>query len=159
SILTDVGDTLTCSGEGDGPFSCVRYSSIGFVGPLTPGERACLGPTNTRVTPDFIRLWLPDPDAAPEPAPDPNDPPKQPPCVLRTPVFGEPGFGVLDLTTSPALTEGAEDNGEMGAHHSQFHSAAIRALKAKLETFLPLGQEIACFYDPLLAQTPPQPDP
>ncbi|WP_147127620.1 hypothetical protein [Shimia ponticola] len=152
SIITAVGDTLTCSGDGDGPFSCVRYSSIGLSSEMTPGERACLGPTNTQIAPNFVRLWLPDLTAENEDEADPR-------CVLRPAEFGEPGFGVLDLTTPTALTQGAEDNGEMGAHHDHFHSAAIRALTTKLETFLPLGQEIACFYDPLLAQTPPQVDP
>jgi hypothetical protein len=78
------------------------------------------------------------------------------PCVFRLPHYGEPGYGVLDTTAPASITGGAEDEGELGAHHHHFFAAALRALQNKLTHFLPLGQEIALAYDPMLALTPPR---
>ena len=56
---------------------------------------------------------------------------------------------------APSIAAGAEDEGEMGAHHHMFFAVELRALQQKLTHFLPLGQEIAFTYDPMLALTPP----
>jgi hypothetical protein len=76
-------------------------------------------------------------------------------CVLRRPAYGEAGYGVLDTATSPAIRQGAEDEGEMGAYHHRFFAASFAALEKKLATYLPLGQEIALSYDPHLSLKPP----
>ena len=64
---------------------------------------------------------------------------------------------MLDATAAASIARGAEDEGEMGAHHHMFFAAELRALQRKLTLFLPLGQEIALAYDRMLALTPPLP--
>jgi len=119
----------------DDPASCVRYSSLLDLTDLAgcPAEN---NPDNTEADPNFIRLYFRDNGT----------------CTLRTAGFGEPGCGVLDLITTPAIRQGAEDAGEMGVGHHLFYCAQIRALKTKLKRFLPLGQEISIRYDPRLAR-------
>ncbi|MEX2518035.1 MAG: hypothetical protein WD969_01740 [Paracoccaceae bacterium] len=124
---------LDCSGDE----TCIRFSRVADLGALA-GCGAEKSPSNTDDDPNFLRLWFDDGGG----------------CVLRPAVFGEPGAGVLDLTSSPAIREGAEDEGEMGAYHHMFHAAQIRALKLKLTDFLPLGQEVAIRYDPYLSRPP-----
>jgi len=121
--------------ECEGEKTCVRYSGLTDLTALA-GCMAEKSPNNTADDPNFIRLYFQNGDA----------------CVLRPARFGEPGCGVLDLTTSVTIREGAEDDGEMGAYHHLYHSAQLRAVKLKLRDFLPLGQEIAIRYDPRLAR-------
>lgn len=126
---------ITCSG-GE---TCIRYSRVpdlAAVEGCTAGGSA----TNTDDAPNFIRLWFDDPDG----------------CTRRPARFGEPGAGVLDLTSSARLRRGAEDAGEMGAYHHRHHAAGIRALEAKLKDFLPLRQEVTVRYDAHLARRPVQ---
>lgn len=113
--------------------TCLRYSRLPDLAALS-GCIAKDNPNNTTDDPNFVRLYFRDGEK----------------CVLRPAVFGEPGCGVLDLTTSSAIRRGAEDEGEMGAYHHLYHSAQLRAVKLKLRDFLPLGQEIAIRYDPRL---------
>lgn len=157
-IIADLSDTLVCGDATDHP-SCLRYSSVDFTRSdrdamiasarpdfaLRRTRTACLTPTNTTRGPNFLRMWLQDLDEDGETKT----------CALRPPRFGELGYGVLDLTTAPSILQGAEDQGEMGAYHSAHHAAAIDALRRKMTAFLPVGQEIAISYDPMLAQTPP----
>ncbi|MEM7670097.1 MAG: hypothetical protein AAF317_13305 [Pseudomonadota bacterium] len=117
--------------------SCIRYSRVPDLSALS-GCSAELSPSNTDHDPNFIRLWFEAGDD----------------CILRPAEFGEPGCGVLDLTSSPAIRAGAEDEGEMGAYHHMFHAAQIRALELKLSDTLPLGQDVAIRYDPMLARRP-----
>lgn len=127
-------DGVNCAGEK----TCVRYSRL----PDRAALEGCLSkksPTNTTDDPNFARFYF-------------RDGPK---CKLRPAAFGEPGCGVLDLTTSPAIRQGAEDDGEMGAYHHLYHSAQLRAVKLKLRDFLPHGQEIAIRYDPRLTRPAP----
>lgn len=122
---------LDCSGED----TCIRYSRVPSLEDL--GDcGADKSPTNTDDDPNFIRLWFEEGDD----------------CILRPALFGEPGAGVLDLTSSDRLR--AEDEGEMGAHHGMFLVASIKALELKLTDFLPLGQEISIRYDPFLSRPP-----
>ena len=115
--------------------TCVRYSRLPDLAALSgcPAENS---PSNTTDDPNFIRLYFQAGDD----------------CLLRPAEFGEPGCGVLDLTTSKSIREGAEDDGEMGAYHHLYLSAQMRAVKLKLRDFLPFGQEIAIRYDPRLAR-------
>lgn len=122
---------VKCGGEE----TCVRYSRLPDLAALA-GCLAEKSPTNTTDDPNFIRLFFLDGGS----------------CVLRPAKFGEPGCGVLDLTTSQAIRQGAEDDGEMGAYHHLYHSAQLRAMKLKLRDFLPHGQEIAIRYDVRLAR-------
>ena len=147
-IIASVKDTLVCA-QDSARASCLRYSALG-VDITTDAERtieACRTPTNTLQTPNFLKLWFKDP------VEDSED--TETICTLRPAKFGEPGYGVLDLTTHASIKQGAEDQGEMGAYHSRHYAAAIDALKRKLTAYLPVGQEIAISYDPLLSLTPP----
>jgi hypothetical protein len=119
--------------------SCIRYSRVPDLDALA-GCAADKAPSNTDDDPNFIRLWFEEGDSS----------------VQRPALFGEPGAGVLNLTTSEAIRSGAEDEGEMGAYHHMFHAARIRALRLKLTDYLPLGQEIAIRYDPYLFRPPAQ---
>ncbi len=124
---------LDCSGDE----TCIRFSRVPDLTALA-GCGADKMPSNTDDDPNFIRLWFEEGDGS----------------ILRPALFGERGAGVLDLTTSAAVRSGAEDEGEMGAHHHMFHAARIRALQLKLNDYLPLGQEIAIRYDPYLSHPP-----
>ena len=124
---------LDCAGDD----TCIRYSRVPDLAALA-GCGADKSPSNTDADPNFIRLWFKDGDH----------------CVLRPALFGETGAGVLDLTSSDTVLAGAEDEGEMGAHHHMYHAAQIRALRLKLTDYLPFGQEIAIRYDPYLARLP-----
>ncbi|MBO9474747.1 hypothetical protein J7413_14450 [Shimia sp. R10_1] len=133
-LLHDLGDTIRCDDQ-----SCIRYSRL----TAPDGDATCFvkdAPVNTDIVPRFLHRWLRE---------DSGD------CVLRRPVFGEPGYGVLDTTTSPRIIHGAEDEGEMGAYHHRFFAASFAALEKKLTSYLPLGQEIALSYDPHLSLKPP----
>jgi hypothetical protein len=107
----------------------------------------CLPPTNTLLAPNFLKMWFNDPVE--------NGEEDETVCTLRPANFGEPGYGVLALTTAVSIKQGAEDQGEMGAYHARHYAAAIDALQRKLTAYLPVGQEIAISYDPLLSLTPP----
>lgn len=61
--------------------------------------------------------------------------------------FAEPGYAVLDESTSQTVRFGAEDGGEMGAHHHQYSSLKIEAMRDKLQEFLPVGIEVALIKD------------
>lgn len=124
---------INCSGEA----SCIRYSRVPDLDALE-GCGAKNSPSNTTDPPNFIQLWFEDGEG----------------CVLRPALFGEPGAGVLDLTSSETIRSGAEDEGEMGAYHHAHHAASIRALALKLTDYLPFGQEIAIRYDPHLLRPP-----
>lgn len=132
-IFNDTLVDLDCS-EAE---TCIRYSRVSDLEGLA-GCATAEPSSNTGDDPNFIRLWFQDGDD----------------CVLRPAAFGEAGAGVLDLTSSTAIREGAEDGGEMGAYHHRFHMAQIRALHLKLTDYLPLGQEIAIRYDAALSRPP-----
>ncbi|SHE32053.1 hypothetical protein SAMN05444273_10189 [Litoreibacter ascidiaceicola] len=140
-LFVSLADTLICA-DAETPPSCIRYSRFAQRDEGRKKSRRCLdarGGSNTTALPQFIDRWhMDDKD-----------------CVKRIARYGEAGYAVLDTDTTAAITTGAEDEGEMGAGHGLYHAASLRALKNKLEQFLPLGQEIAIFYDPMLALSPP----
>jgi hypothetical protein len=72
-------------------------------------------------------------------------------CELR---FGEPGCAVLHPATGAAIRFGAEDGGEMGAHHSWRYSLLMAAVLDKLKEFLPIGMEAVMVPDLRLHRTP-----
>ena len=74
--------------------------------------------------------------------------------VHRRPVFGEPGCAVLHPATSEQIRFGAEDGGEMGAHHSWRHSLLLAAVQDKLNDFLPVGIEAVIVPDLRLHRLP-----
>ena len=117
--------------------SCIRYSRVSDLAPLA-GCAFQNSPHLVLEEPNFIRLYFKDAEG----------------CRLRAARFGEPGAGVLDLSTSKAILAGAEDGGEMGAMHHLHHGARIAAVRRKLADFLPLGQQLAIRYDARLAHPP-----
>jgi len=122
-----------------GPKTCVRYSRIPDLAALS----GCDLKNNPNIViddPNFVRVYFDDPEPAG--------------CTLRPALFGEPGAGVLDLTTSRRISTGAENGGEMGAYNHLFHCAGMAAVARKLSDFLPLGQEVSIRYDPHLARRP-----
>ncbi len=134
-LFGEMSSNLNCENES----SCIRYSRF------TPfkGAKGCFSkdaPTNTHVPARFVRRYQKDEDGD---------------CHLMVPAYGQPGYAVLDMHNDPALSEGAEDDGELGAHHQHYTCAQLRALRKKLSAYLPLGQEIALAYDPLLSLRPP----
>lgn len=142
-ILGTLSNNFDCTagGDGVGPRSCLRFSRA--TPPDAPAQAICkqlAGNANTTKRPRFSdRVFCRS-----------GQPPE-----LRPAQYGEPGCGVLSPLSPQALRQGAEDEGEMGAHHHQFHAAKLAALTQKLGAFLPLGQEIALFHDPMLALLPP----
>jgi hypothetical protein len=132
-LLGPLSSNLNClPGE-----SCLRFSRAVPPG----GASACLtaAPSNTVDPPVFVHRWFREGTA----------------CVLRPARYGEPGCGVLDLACPVSIREGAEDEGEMGAHHHLWLAAQMRALARKLADLLPLGQQPVVRYDPMLARLPP----
>ncbi len=144
-IFPSLNDTLICPDpKAEGPVhaqNCVRFSRVAPEN-MTKRARRCLDTlsvSNTTQKVFFVDRWFEDGDD----------------CIKREARYGEAGYGVLDTDTGPAVTMGAEDEGEMGAGHRLHHAAALAALLRKLKGFLPLGQEIAIFYDPTLSHMPP----
>jgi hypothetical protein len=74
--------------------------------------------------------------------------------VRRSARFGEPGCAVLHPATPESVRFGAEDGGEMGAHHSWRYSLLMAAVPDKLREFLPVGMEAVIVPDLRLHRTP-----
>jgi hypothetical protein len=88
------------------------------------------------------------------------------PCIERegtmqvdqAPAFGEPGYGVLSDLTAPRIAGGAEDGGEIGVYHKDWHLARLAAGIAKARQYLPVGTSVHGHYDTrLLAPLPVTP--
>lgn len=136
-LFDTISSNINCAADK----SCIRFSR--FEVPEAK-KKDCFGksaPSNTDERAAFAPRFCRNEDDS---------------CTFRLPEYGEPGYGVLDTNAPGTITAGAEDEGEMGAHHHRFLAAQLRALHKKLTRFLPLGQEIALLYDPLLAVTPPE---
>jgi hypothetical protein len=127
-FVGDLTDVKCGGGE-----TCVRYSRVPDFAASCASDKS---PHVVIDDPNFTSLYFDDAGG----------------CTLRPAEFGEPGCGVLDLTSSARLTAGAEDGGEMGVYHHLFHNAQLVAVRRKLGDFLPLGQEIAIRYDPHLTR-------
>ncbi len=60
--------------------------------------------------------------------------------------FGEPGYGQLRLPGQPAITAGAEDEGEMGAFHFLQAGKRLRNLQTNLDDYLRFGLEAGVLF-------------
>ena len=86
-------------------------------------------------------------------------------CTDELPVFieanfaqgasGEAGCGVLHPATPPAIANGAEDGGEMGAGHAWVYCLQAAALRDKLADHLPVGIEAVLIHDRQMTVMPP----
>ena len=84
----------------------------------------------------------------------------EPSCTVLKPLFwrtdfGAPGCGVLHPAAPDALRFGAEDGGEMGACHDDFHTLREAATLDKLKDYLPVGMEAVLAPDASLECAPP----
>jgi hypothetical protein len=70
--------------------------------------------------------------------------------------FGEPGAGVLHPATPRSIRAGAEDGGELGAHHHLHLELRWQAVRDKLAEFLPFGLEAVLIPDARLGCVPPR---
>jgi hypothetical protein len=70
--------------------------------------------------------------------------------------YGEWGYGVPGTLTPKVVLFGAEDGGEMGAYHHQFHALKIEAMLEKMRQFLPVGIEPVLIHDERLRHVPPE---
>lgn len=77
------------------------------------------------------------------------------PVLFWKDAFGEPGCGVLHPDCDSAIQSGAEDGGELGAHHTDRHVLRQRAVLDKLREFLPVGMEAVLIADDSLSCPPP----
>ena len=69
-------------------------------------------------------------------------------------LFGHQVYGVLHPSTPTSITEGAEDGGEMGAFHSQYHRQQIQAILTKYTDYLPVDMEPVIIEDYRLLRKP-----
>jgi len=60
--------------------------------------------------------------------------------------FGDPAYAQLTLCTPPEITEGADDESEMGAFHHLFLPQRIANLRARLDQSTPAGMETGIIY-------------
>jgi hypothetical protein len=117
---------------------CVRYSRVNDDADLV---KAMLPPNthNTSDVPVFFEWLICQSDGT----------------QLDSTVFGHPGYGVLHPATPQSITRGAEQGGEMGAFHEQFHRQQIKAIQDKYVDYLPVDVEAVVIEDSRLLQTPP----
>jgi len=78
-------------------------------------------------------------------------------AVRRIARFGEPGCAVLHPATPESVRFGAEDGGEMGAHHGWRYSLLVAAVLDKLKEFIPVGMEAVIAPDLRLHRAPHPP--
>jgi hypothetical protein len=60
--------------------------------------------------------------------------------------YGDPGYGQLRGVTSPAIRQGASDEGEMGVLHALFQPQREANLRIRLEEYLRFGLHAGVFY-------------
>ena len=60
--------------------------------------------------------------------------------------FGDPGYVQLSVSADPAIRNGADDEGEMGATHRLFTPLRERNLRVRLDEYLRLGLDAAWIY-------------
>ena len=61
--------------------------------------------------------------------------------------YGHPAYAQLRTATGPAILNGAEDEGEMGALHHLMQPQRETNLRVRLEEYLRVGLEAGIFHD------------
>ena len=61
--------------------------------------------------------------------------------------YGQPAYAKLVPTTDPAIRQGADDSGEMGAFHFLFAPLREADLRIRLAEYIPVGLEFGIFYE------------
>jgi hypothetical protein len=131
-----VGELKLDPGTDEDPH-CIRYSRI----PVGVSVTGLLTYRNTFEAPVFYEFEFDEMDKV----------------VRRRSLFGETGCAVLHPATPEAIRFGAEDGGEMGAHHSWHYSLLLAAVQDKLKDFLPVGIEAVLVPDLRLHRLPAPP--
>ena len=75
--------------------------------------------------------------------------------LFFTSVLMEKGAGVIHPAASSEIKHGAENGGEMGAHHIRMYCLRYEAVIAKIKENLPVGLNVALVPDQTLASVPP----
>ena len=124
---------------------CVRYSrisdNINIPEPMIPSKG-----NNTSDMPIYFDNYATD-DQSPVFCDSANN-------ALIDLLFGHQVYGVLHPATPTTITEGAEDGGEMGAFHSQYHRQQIQAILTKYTDYLPVDMEPVIIEDYRLLRKP-----
>jgi hypothetical protein len=74
-------------------------------------------------------------------------------AMLRR-TFGQPGCAVLHPSNPPSIARGAEDEGELGAHHHRQYLRALSAMQQRCAEFMPVGMRAAITYDDHMTTVP-----
>jgi len=68
--------------------------------------------------------------------------------------YGDRHCAVLHAANSPDVLAGAEDGGEIGAYHHQYHALVRSAMRDKVGDFLAVGLEAVIIQDERLLDAP-----
>ena len=128
---------LTLGSASDSHPHCIRFSRIPPDQP-DPPVQFLLSYHNTGHAPVFQEFEFDEEDGV----------------IRRRPEFGEPGCAVLHPAAPEQIRFGAEDGGEMGAHHAWRYSLLLAAVQDKLKDFLPVGIEAVIVPDLRLHRLP-----
>ena len=132
-------DSVTVTEEDPRKAGCIRYSTIprDFDNHKLSARNE-YSDTNTRLMPIFNDYIYCENNAD----------------TYRKPLFGEPGYAVLNIATPKEIQFGAEDGGEMGAYHNRYYSLKVEAVLDKMKDFLPVGIEPILIFDSRLLHEP-----
>ena len=61
--------------------------------------------------------------------------------------YGDPAYAKLAPSTDPAIRQGADDGGEMGAFHFVLAPQRETDLRVRIQEYLPVGLEFGVFYE------------
>jgi hypothetical protein len=61
--------------------------------------------------------------------------------------YGHPAYAKLLPNTDPAIRQGADDAGEMGAFHFLLAPLREADLRIRLQEYMPVGLEFGIFYE------------
>lgn len=118
--------------EGGGMDGCVRFSRVP-AGALSGPQRAFHAYASSEGPVRFVlHPCLPVGDGTFE---------------ARAARFGEEGYAVLSDESEPAIAQGAEDGGEVGAYHAAGHLAALAATHEKAVDLMAPEQRFFARYD------------
>ena len=125
--------SLTCNAAAT--TTCIRYSRVPELGALAGCAWREQPDNSSPTTRTSSSLYFEDAGV----------------CTLRRAAFGEPGCGVLDLTTVRASSPAPRTAARWAPATTSSTARGSTRVTRKLADFLPLGQEIAIRYDPPLA--------
>lgn len=66
--------------------------------------------------------------------------------ILNSMIYGEASYGQLSPQTAIEITEGADDESEMGAFHQLYQAQRVSNLRIRLDEYLRFGMEAGIFF-------------